>query len=199
MDWTLQKTAAGRQAELPHSEQGSGKLSGCCLWRPLKLALLTRGWNPCTSATGGRKKKISTYGEIQAHSAPVTDRNLTVRLTVTPLAQRKALHTRNSRTLTGLLEQLTTGQWPIKGMGMLGRIKSLLLNIRPTLLFSKRKLQSTPAHSHSWNAIYFFYAIWFSCLSDTNCRATQTAVELFRWPVVRKTQPNSFPFALQYA
>lgn len=145
------------------------------------------------------KNEISTYGEIQAYSAPLTDRNLTVCLTVTPLAQRKALHTRNSRTLTGLLEQLTTGQWPIKGMGMLGRIKSLFLNIRPTLLFSKRKLQSTPAHSHSWNAIYFFYAIWFSCLSDTNCRATQTAVELFRWPVVRKTQPNSFPFALQYA
>lgn len=149
---------------------------------------------------GGKKIKISTYGEIQAHSAPVTDRNLTACLTVTPLTQRKALHTRNSRTLTGLLEQLTTGQWPIKGMGMLGRIKSLLLNIRPTLLlFSKRKLQSTPAHSHSWNAIYFFYTIWFSCLSDTNCRATQTVAELFRWPVVRKTQPNSFPFVLKYA
>ena len=156
-DWTPPETAAAKQEELPRSERGFGKLRGCCLWRPLKLALLTHGWNPCTSATGGGKKGKKS-GEVQADPAPGSDRNLTAHLTAIPLAQREGLACQEFQdTDSGLLEQLTTGQWPIQGMGRLSGIKNLSFNIRPILfLFFKRKLQSTPAYQERARTIYFY-------------------------------------------
>lgn len=80
-------------------------------------------------------------------------------------------------------------------MGTLSKIKSLLFNIRPALQFSK----GTSKHSSIPGVciIYLFYAMQFSCLT-LNYRATLATEELFRWPMMRKTDVISFPSALQY-
>lgn len=139
MDWTLLRTAAGKGEELPHNEQGFGKPRGCSLWRPLKLALLTHGWNPCTSAAGGGK---SNNTENLGKSKLIRHQGLTgIWLCIWQAvshAEKSSACQEFQDTDSGLLEQLTTGQWPIKGMGMLSRIKSLLSSTRPILfLFSK--------------------------------------------------------------
>lgn len=100
MGWTPLRTAAGKGGELPHNGQGFGKPRGCSLWRPSGLALPSHGWSPCTSAAGGEKgitQKIwgnpsSSHTRGWQESDSASDSH--------PLTQRKALHARNSRTLT---------------------------------------------------------------------------------------------------